>query len=96
MDIPYCKRTNRRPFKYVSSNGRRYTLHACIRVLRNNNEATLFYFRGATDTKQALSAIPAGWTVGESKNGFPYLRREAATEAETSLQAPSAEAEAET
>jgi hypothetical protein len=61
-------------FTYTNSKGQSYVLHSKDTVLKNGQERTIYYF--AKENKgNALSAVPAGYQVSETKNGLPVLKK---------------------
>jgi hypothetical protein len=62
-------------FTYTNSRGRTYVLHQMQTTLKNGNPQTIFFFAKA-EKEGALSSVPDGYEVSESKNGLPVLRRE--------------------
>lgn len=61
-------------YSYKNSKGVTYYLHSSKTTLKSGKEQTLYYF--AKEVKQgALDAVPAGYTVSESKNGLPVLKK---------------------
>lgn len=58
------------PFSYTNTKNRTYFLHG--KVGPNGNQ--LFFF--AKEAKEgALTAVPAGYTVAETKSGLPVLKK---------------------
>ncbi|MGD2144906.1 MAG: hypothetical protein PVF54_10545 [Anaerolineae bacterium] len=61
-------------YSYTNSKGRTYYLHGKTTTLKNGRQQTIYYF--AKEAKEnALDAVPSGYTVSESKNGLPVLKR---------------------
>jgi hypothetical protein len=61
-------------FTYTNSKGNEYILHARETTLKNGAKQTIYFF--AKEAKEgALNAVPAGYTVSESKNGLPVLKK---------------------
>ena len=61
-------------FTFTNSRGSTYVLHQRNTTLKNGNTQTIYFF--AKDAKEgALDAVPAGYSVSESKNGLPVLKR---------------------
>ncbi len=63
-------------FSYTNSKDRTYFLHKRDTQLKNGRTQTIYFF--AKEIKDgALDEVPAGYTVSESKNGLPVLKRAA-------------------
>lgn len=62
------------PFAFTNSKGNTYILHARETKLKNGHQRTIYFF-GKEEQDGALSAVPAGYEVAESKNGLPVLRK---------------------
>jgi hypothetical protein len=61
-------------YSHKNSKGVTYYLHSSKTTLKSGKEQTLYYF--AKEVKAgALDAVPAGYTVSESKNGLPVLKK---------------------
>ncbi|GAB4582058.1 MAG: hypothetical protein Fur0022_48110 [Anaerolineales bacterium] len=61
-------------YSYKNSKGVTYYLHSSKTTLKSGKEQTLYYF--AKEIKQgALDAVPSGYSVSESKNGLPVLKK---------------------
>ena len=61
-------------FTYTNSKGNNYILHSRVTTLKNGQKQTIYFFaREAKDG--ALNEVPAGYTVSESKNGLPVLKK---------------------
>lgn len=61
-------------YSYTNSKGRTYILHSRDTTLKNGKKQTIYFF--AKEEKEgALDAVPSGYTVSESKNGLPVLKR---------------------
>ncbi len=61
-------------YSYTNSKGKTYILHSKTTTLKNGNKQTIYFF--AKEEKDgALSAVPAGYQVSESKNGLPILKK---------------------
>lgn len=57
-----------------NSKGITYYLHSKEVTLRGGRQQRLFYF--ARDVRPgAMDGLPAGYTVSESKNGLPVLKK---------------------
>jgi hypothetical protein len=62
------------PFSHVNSKGTTYFLHSSVTNLKGGGKQTIYYF--AKEAKpNALTALPAGYEIGESKSGLPVLRK---------------------
>jgi hypothetical protein len=62
-------------FSYTNSKGNTYYLHFTSRTLKSGKEQKLFYFAKTEKEEGGLDAVPAGYTVVESKNGLPVLKK---------------------
>lgn len=62
-------------YSYTNSKGVTYYLHSKDVTLKNGRVQTIYYF--ARDVrKEALGAVPAGYTVVETKRtGMPVLKK---------------------
>lgn len=61
-------------YSYKNSKGNTYYLHSRVTTLKNGKTQTIFFF--AKEPKEgALNDVPAGYTVSESKNGLPVLKK---------------------
>ena len=61
-------------YSYKNSKGNTYYLHGRETTLKNGAKSTLYFF--AKEVKDgALDEVPAGYSVSESKNGLPILKR---------------------
>lgn len=61
-------------YTYTNSKGNNYILHSRVTILKNGQKQTIYFFaREAKDG--ALSEVPAGYVVSESKNGLPVLKK---------------------
>jgi hypothetical protein len=62
-------------FTYKNSKGQSYILHTRDVVLKNGRKQTIYFF--ARDERAgALSAVPAGYQVVETKRtGMPVLKK---------------------
>lgn len=61
-------------YSYTNSKGKTYILHSKTTQLKNGRTQTIYFF--AKEEKEgALSAVPAGYQVAESKNGLPVLKK---------------------
>ncbi len=61
-------------YSHKNSKGVTYYLHSSKTTLKRGKEQTLYYF--AKEVKAgALDAVPAGYSVSESKNGLPVLKK---------------------
>lgn len=64
----------RQPFAYTNQKGATYFLHSQTTQLRSGRQQTIYFF--AKEAKpNALTAVPAGYQVAESKSGLPILRK---------------------
>jgi hypothetical protein len=62
-------------YTHTNSKGNTYILHGRDRVLKSGKTSTLYFF--AKEEKEgALDAVPEGYTVVESKNGLPLLKKQ--------------------
>ena len=61
-------------YTYTNSKGNKYILHSRVTTLKNGQQQKIFFF--AKEAKEgALDEVPAGYTVSESKNGLPVLKK---------------------
>lgn len=61
-------------FTFTNSKGNTYVLHSTIRTLKSGKKQTLYFF-AKTEKEGALSDVPEGYEVMESKTGLPVLKR---------------------
>jgi hypothetical protein len=62
------------PYTYTNSKGTSYVLHSRLTTLKGGRKQTIYFF--AKEAKDgALDAVPAGYTVSESRNGLPVLKK---------------------
>jgi hypothetical protein len=61
-------------YAHTNSKGNTYILHGRDRVLKSGKTSTLYFF-GKEEKEGALDAVPEGYTVIESKNGLPLLKK---------------------
>jgi len=62
-------------FSYTNSKERTYYLHSQKTQLKNGSEQTIYFFAKDVRENGSLDAVPDGYTVSESKNGLPVLKR---------------------
>ncbi len=63
-------------YSYTNSKGQTYFLHKRDTVLKNKRAQTIYFF--AKEVKEgALNDVPTGYTVSESRNGLPVLKKAA-------------------
>lgn len=62
-------------FTYTNSKGNTYILHTRNITLKGGRAQTIYFF-AKTEKEGALSAVPAGYEVVESKNGLPVLKKQ--------------------
>jgi hypothetical protein len=61
-------------YSYTNSKGNTYYLHSRETTLKNGRQQTIYFF--AKEAKEgSLNAVPAGYTVSESRNGLPVLKK---------------------
>jgi len=61
-------------YKYTNSKGTKYYLHGRTTQLKSGKERTLYFF--AKEQKEGvLDKVPEGYTVSESPNGLPVLKK---------------------
>jgi hypothetical protein len=61
-------------YTYTNSKGTKYILHGRNRTTSSGKTTTLYFF--AKEEKEgALDAVPAGYTVAETKTGLPVLKK---------------------
>jgi hypothetical protein len=63
-------------FSYTNAKGNTYILHSRITVTSTGKNQTLFFF-SKEEKPGALDAVPAGYTVAETANGLPVLKKAA-------------------
>lgn len=61
-------------YTYTNARGTAYMLHARTTALKNGNTQTIYFFAKSVG-EGALDSVPAGYTVAETKNGLPVLKR---------------------
>lgn len=62
------------PYTYKNAKGNKYILHSRVTTLKNGQKQTIYFF--AKEPKEgALEDIPDGYTVSESRNGLPVLKK---------------------
>lgn len=61
-------------YTYKNSKGVTYILHGRKRVSKTGKTSMLYFF--AKDMKEgAMDSVPAGYTVTETANGLPVLKK---------------------
>ena len=61
-------------FTYKNSRGNTYYLHSRETQLKNGQKGTIYFF--AKEEKDGkLEAVPSGYTVDETPNGLPVLKK---------------------
>lgn len=63
-------------FAFTNSKNRTYILHGRETTLKNGHSRTIYFF-AKEEQDGALSAVPAGYAVVESKTGLPVLKKPA-------------------
>ena len=61
-------------YSHTNSRGRTYILHGKDTTLKNGRTQTIYFF-AKQEKEGALDAVPEGYTVSETKNGLPVLKR---------------------
>ena len=61
-------------YSFTNSKGITYYLHGKARTTKSGKTSWLYYFAKEEKAEGSLAAVPAGYTVVESKNGLPLLR----------------------
>jgi hypothetical protein len=61
-------------YGFKNSKGVTYYLHTIIRDLKSGKKQQLFYFSKEIKAG-ALDAVPAGYTVIETKTGLPVMKK---------------------
>lgn len=61
-------------YSYKNSKGVTYILHSRETTLKNGRTQTIYFF-SKEEKAGALSSVPAGYTVVESRNGLPVLKK---------------------
>ena len=63
-------------YSFTNSQDRTYFLHTRETTLKNGRQQTIYFF--AKEVKEgAIDDVPAGYTVSESRNGLPVLKKAA-------------------
>lgn len=63
-------------YSFKNSKDKTYFLHKRETTLKNGRQQTIYFF--AKEVKDgAIDAVPAGYTVSESRNGLPVLKKAA-------------------
>lgn len=61
-------------FSFTNQKGTTYYLHGRETTLKNGTKQTIYFF--AKEPKDgALNDVPKGYTVAESRNGLPVLKK---------------------
>ena len=61
-------------FTYKNAKGNGYILHSRVTTLKNGKTQTIYFF--AREAKEgALTEVPEGYEVSESRNGLPVLKK---------------------
>ena len=65
------------PLKYTSSKGVAYRLYAEETTLQSGHSRTIYYFTSKAPKAAAwpVARLPAGYEIGEGRNGLPFLRK---------------------
>ena len=63
-------------FSHTNAKGSTYILHSRITVTSTGKNQTLYFF-SKEEKPGALDAVPAGYTVAETTNGLPVLKKAA-------------------
>lgn len=61
-------------YTYKNKAGKTYTLHGRTTMLKSGKERTLYFF-SSKEGEGAMSALPKGYVVSETRNGLPVLKR---------------------
>jgi hypothetical protein len=61
-------------YAYRNSKGKTYYLH-CKTTISTSGKSRSIYFFAKEVGAGALSSVPAGYIVSETKNGLPVLKR---------------------
>lgn len=61
-------------FEHTNSKGNKYILHARVTTLKNGTQQTIYFF-SREEKEGALKALPDGYTVAETQNGLPVLKK---------------------
>lgn len=66
-----------RPLVYTSSKGVDYALYAEDVRLRSGHRRRIYYFtpRPPKPAARPVAQLPPGYSVGEGRNGLPFLRK---------------------
>mgnify|MGYP001311058481 FL=1 len=61
-------------YSFKNSKDKTYFLHKRETTLKNGRQQTIYFF--AKEIKDgAIDDVPAGYTVSESRNGLPVLKK---------------------
>jgi hypothetical protein len=63
-------------FSYKNAKGTTYILHSKATLTKTGKTQTLYFF-SKEQKPGALDAVPAGYTVAETPNGLPVLKKAA-------------------
>jgi hypothetical protein len=63
-------------FRYTNAKGNTYILHSRITVTSTGKNQTLYFF-SKEEKPGALDTVPTGYTVAETANGLPVLKKAA-------------------
>lgn len=69
-------RKGKMAYSFKNSKDKTYFLHKRETTLKNGRQQTIYFF--AKEVKDgAIDDVPAGYTVSESRNGLPVLKKAA-------------------
>lgn len=63
-------------YQFTNSKGKTYILHSKMVELKGGRKQPLYFFAKEAG-EGALSEVPQGYQVAESKNGLPVLKKAA-------------------
>jgi hypothetical protein len=69
------KEGNKMAYSFTNSKNKTYYLHKKDTTLKNGRKQTIYFFAKEVKDEGALDAVPAGYTVSESRNGLPVLKK---------------------
>ena len=64
-------------YSFTNSKNKTYYLHKKDTTLKNGRSQTIYFFAKDIREDDALEDVPTGYTVSESRNGLPVLKKAA-------------------
>ena len=61
-------------YEHTNSKGDTYYLHGRETTLKNGQTRTLYFF-AKTEKEGTIDEVPDGYTVSETRNGLPVLKK---------------------